>query len=76
MGESAPNPVLRRRIELAIKVLSPMLDLVLLVGDRISRLVEPDDAGYVPPRMPREGESAPRGLPIRNQWRSGRHWHP
>jgi hypothetical protein len=59
---SAPNPKLRRRIELGIRVIAPALDLMLLVGDRVSRLLEPDDPNYVPARMPRDGESAPRGL--------------
>jgi hypothetical protein len=59
---SAPNLKLRRRIELGIRVIAPLLDLMLLVGDRVSRLLEPDDPDYVPARMPREGESAPRGL--------------
>jgi hypothetical protein len=59
---SAPNPVLRGRIETVIRVLSPLLDLIIAVGDRVSRVLEPDDPDYVPPRMPSEGESAPRGL--------------
>jgi hypothetical protein len=62
MSNSAPDPVTRGRIETAIRILSPALDLVLAVGDRISRLLERDDPEYVPPRMPYEGESAPRGL--------------
>ncbi len=57
-----PNPRLKRRIELAIKVVSPLLDLLLFVGDRVSRALESDDPDYVTPRMPHEGESAPRGL--------------
>jgi len=45
-----------------IRLASPLLDLVLLAGDRVSRVLEPDDPSYVPPRMPHRGESAPRGL--------------
>ena len=52
----------RHRIELAIRVAEPLLDLLLFVGDRVARVLEPDDADYVPARMAREGESAPRGL--------------
>ena len=59
---STPNLVLRRRIETAIKLASPLLDLLLFVGDRVSRALEPDDPDYETPRMPHEGESAPRGL--------------
>jgi len=45
-----------------IGALAPLLDLLLAAGDRASRLLERDDRDYVPPRMAREGESAPRGL--------------
>ncbi len=62
MPAESPNPVLRARIETAIRIVSPLLDLVLFVGDRLSRLLEPEDPDYVPARMPHEGESAPRGL--------------
>jgi hypothetical protein len=62
MPGSHPNPVLRARIETGIRILSPLLDLLLAVGDRVSRVLERDDPEYVPARMPSEGESAPRGL--------------
>ena len=47
-----------------IRIVSPLLDLALAVGDRVSRLLEPDDPDYVPARMPHDGESAPRGVPV------------
>jgi hypothetical protein len=59
---TTPNPQLRRRIELMIRVFSPALDLMLAVGDRVSRVLEREDPDYTPARMPYEGESAPRGL--------------
>jgi hypothetical protein len=62
MSRSATNPVLRARIETMIRLASPLLDLVLFVGDRVSRVLEGDDPNYVPARMPHDGESAPRGL--------------
>jgi hypothetical protein len=65
VAASTPNAKLRRRIETAIRVMAPALDLVLAVGDRLSRLLEPDDPDYVPARMAHEGESAPRGLRTR-----------
>ena len=40
----------RARVETLIRLMSPMLDLVLLAGDRLSRLVERDDPEYYPPR--------------------------
>ena len=62
MGRSAPNPALQRRIEIGIRLVSPLLDMALLVGDRVSRVLGRDDPAYVPARMPHEGEGAPRGL--------------
>jgi hypothetical protein len=40
----------RGRVEALIKVMSPMLNAVLAVGERISRVVEPVDHEYYPPR--------------------------
>jgi hypothetical protein len=31
-------------------MMAPALDAVLAAGDRISRVVEPEDHGYYPPR--------------------------
>jgi hypothetical protein len=36
-----------------IRLAAPGLNLVLAVGDRVSRLVEPEDHEYYPPREPR-----------------------
>lgn len=62
MPSSKTDPVLLRRVERVIALIAPALDLLLAVGDRVSRLLEPDDPDYAPPRMARGGESAPRGL--------------
>jgi hypothetical protein len=43
----------RRRVESVIRVIAPALDLVLAAGDRISRVVEPEDVEYYPPRVTR-----------------------
>jgi len=56
-----------------IRVVSPLLDLALAVGDRVSRLLEPDDPDYVPARMPHDGESAPRGVRPPQAHRAGTH---
>jgi hypothetical protein len=40
----------RQRVESLIRLMAPALDLVLAAGDRISRLVEPEDSDYYPPR--------------------------
>jgi hypothetical protein len=43
----------RRRAETLIRLMAPALDLVLAVGDRVSRVVERDDPEYYPPRVAR-----------------------
>jgi hypothetical protein len=48
----------RERVERLIRLASPALDLVLAMGDRVSRFVEPEDVEYYPPRVARE-EPAP-----------------
>jgi hypothetical protein len=50
----------RERVETVIRLAAPALDLVLAVGERISRLVEPEDQEYYPPRS---GSPAPPPVP-------------
>jgi hypothetical protein len=50
----------RERVELLIKLMEPGLDAILSAGDRISRLVEPEDHDYYPARPSMEPE---RGRP-------------
>lgn len=40
----------RARIETLIRLAAPGLNLLLAFGDRLSRLVEPEDHDYYPPR--------------------------
>ncbi len=40
--------------------MAPALDVVLAVGDRVSRIVERDDPEYYPPRVGRSAEDALR----------------
>lgn len=60
-GNRAPQPTSRvslspaqqrnqRRFETLIGLSAPFLDLVLAVGDRISRIAEPQDYEYYPVR--------------------------
>jgi hypothetical protein len=49
----------RRRIEGLIRLMTPALDALLAVGDRVSRIVERDDVDYYPPRVRRDA-SPPR----------------
>jgi hypothetical protein len=41
---------MRARVESLIRLAAPGLSLVLAVGDRLSRLVEPEDSEYYPVR--------------------------
>jgi len=50
----------RRRIEGVIRLAAPALDLVLAVGERISKVVEREDVEYYPPRVTRESAPPPR----------------
>jgi hypothetical protein len=56
----------RQRVESLIKLASPVLDLVLAAGDRVSRIVEPTDVEYYPPRISHE-EPPPRISSSRKQ---------
>jgi hypothetical protein len=50
----------RQRVEGLIRLAAPALDLVLAVGERVSRIVEPEDLEYYPPRVTREAASPPK----------------
>ena len=62
MGRSKPNEVLRGRVEFAIGIFAPLLDLLLAVGDRASRVLGSEDPDHAPARVRHDGEYAPRGL--------------
>ncbi|HEV7845030.1 MAG TPA: hypothetical protein VGO83_02130 [Thermoleophilaceae bacterium] len=49
----------RQRIEGLIRLAAPALDLVLAVGERVSRVVEPEDLEFYPPRVARETAPPP-----------------
>jgi hypothetical protein len=67
MPQMTPGQVrTRQRVETLIKLASPVLDLVLAAGDRVSRIVEPTDVEYYPPRMSHE-EPPPRISSSRKQ---------
>ena len=50
---------MRERFESVIRLAAPGLNLVLAAGERLSRLVEPDDPDYYPPRATPEPEPEP-----------------
>ena len=48
---------MRERVESLIGIAAPALDLVLAVGERISRIAEPEDYEYYPVRPRERGEA-------------------
>jgi hypothetical protein len=50
----------RQQIEGLIRLAAPALDLVLAVGERVSRIVEREDVEYYPPRVTRESAPPPK----------------
>jgi hypothetical protein len=49
----------RERVERVIGIAAPALNLLLAVGDRLSRIVEPEDSEYYPVRSTiTEGDAA------------------
>lgn len=62
MAPLTPEQLRRReRVESVIRLAAPALNLVLAVGERISRLVEPEDHEYYPPRARGEAPGRPPG---------------
>jgi hypothetical protein len=61
VGQLTPDQLrTRQRIESLIRLAAPALDLVLAVGERVSRIVEPEDVEYYPPRVTRESAPPPK----------------
>ena len=57
MAQLTPDQLrMRERFESVIRLAAPGLNLVLAAGERLSRLVEPDDPDYYPPRTTPEPE--------------------
>jgi hypothetical protein len=50
----------RQRVEGLIRLAAPALDLVLAAGERISKIVEPEDVEYYPPRVTSESAPPPK----------------
>ena len=62
MAQPSPAQIVwRRRVESALAVVAPALDLLLAAGDRLSRVVERDDLDWVPPRRSLGGGYGPPG---------------
>jgi hypothetical protein len=54
MGATPHQLLWRDRVEALIGLAAPALDLVLNTGDRLSRLLAPEDRDYYPIRPPDE----------------------
>jgi hypothetical protein len=50
----------RQRVEGLIKLMAPALDVMLAVGERVSRIVEPEDVEYYPPQVTRKSTTPPK----------------
>ena len=50
----------RGRIEALIRLAQPALDLLLTTGERLSRIVEPEDLDWTPPRSATAPAPPPR----------------
>jgi len=62
MAPLTPEQLRRvERVESVIRLAAPALNLVLAVGERISKLVEPEDHEYYPPRA--RGEAGEKPAP-------------
>ncbi len=61
MAQLTPDQLrTRQRVESLIRLAAPALDLVLAVGERVSRIVEPEDVEHYPPRVTRESAPPPK----------------
>ena len=61
MAPLTPDQVrTRERVEKVIRIAAPVLNLVLAAGERLSRLVEPEDHEYYPPRTTQRAPPPPK----------------
>jgi hypothetical protein len=51
----------RDRVETVIRIVAPALNLVLAAGERLSRIVEPEDPEYYPARVDGAGTASVGG---------------
>ena len=66
MAAMTPDQLRRReRFESAISLAAPVLNLVLAAGERLSRIVEPEDPEYHPPSRPGSEETPSPASPER-----------
>ena len=63
MAPLTPSQVrTRERVETLIGLMAPALTVVLAAGDRLSRIVQPEDHEYYPPRPMSDREPSPEDI--------------
>ena len=67
MGSTPSQRIWRDRAEALIGLAAPALNLVLSAGDRVSRLIAPEDRDYYPIRPPGEAFELDAARPRRSE---------
>jgi hypothetical protein len=67
MGSTPQQRIWRDRVEALVALAAPALDLVLSAGDRVSRVLAPEDRDYYPIRPPGEAFELDAARPRRSE---------
>jgi len=67
MGSTPQQRIWRDRVEALIALAAPALDLVLSAGERVSRVLAPEDRDYYPIRPPGEAFELDAARPRRSE---------
>ncbi len=67
MGSTPQQRIWRDRVEALIALAAPALALVLSAGDRVSRVLAPEDRDYYPIRPPGEAFELDAARPRRSE---------
>jgi hypothetical protein len=67
MGSTPQQRIWRDRVEALIALSAPALDLVLSAGERVSRVLAPEDRDYYPIRPPGEAFELDAARPRRSE---------
>ena len=67
MGSAPQQRIWRDRVEALIALSAPALDLVLSAGERVSRVLAPEDRDYYPIRPPGEAFELDAARPRRSE---------
>ena len=67
MGSTPQQRIWRDRVEALVALAAPALDLVLSAGERVSRVLAPEDRDYYPIRPPGEAFELDAARPRRSE---------